>query len=256
MDLYEMDIANFKPQLIYKNEKGYAIGPISDDRKQLSLIQSITTNDNDLFIYELDSKKMTKVNERLCANRPQAFSEDHQSLFYTTDAGAEFAYLMKYNIKDGSQEKVIERDWDVTGSYTTDRGSYRVSYLNEDAKNTIEVTEIASNTKLALPDFGSQSITNIGFSADESKLRLFVGGSNTPSNLYVYDLQTKALTQLTETLSKEVDIADMVTAKVIRYPSFDGTEIPAIYYLPKQASEAAKVPALVWVHGGPGGQSR
>jgi dipeptidyl aminopeptidase/acylaminoacyl peptidase len=43
---------------------------------------------------------------------------------------------------------------------------------------------------------------------------------------------------------------------VVRYPSFDELEIPAIYYKPKTASADNKVPALVWVHGGPGGQSR
>jgi len=48
----------------------------------------------------------------------------------------------------------------------------------------------------------------------------------------------------------------LVSAEVVRYKSFDGLEIPAIYYKPHQASENNKVPALVWVHGGPGGQSR
>ena len=47
-----------------------------------------------------------------------------------------------------------------------------------------------------------------------------------------------------------------MNAKVIRYPSFDGVEIPAIYYLPHQATANNKVPALVLVHGGPGGQSK
>ena len=48
----------------------------------------------------------------------------------------------------------------------------------------------------------------------------------------------------------------MVDGNVVRYPSFDGLEIPAIYYKPHQANSLNKVPALVWVHGGPGGQSR
>ncbi|PHO01612.1 S9 family peptidase, partial [Rhodobacteraceae bacterium 4F10] len=60
----------------------------------------------------------------------------------------------------------------------------------------------------------------------------------------------------TDVLNKEINPEDLVKAKVIRYPSFDGVTIPAIYYLPHQASEDTKVPALVWVHGGPGGQSR
>lgn len=43
---------------------------------------------------------------------------------------------------------------------------------------------------------------------------------------------------------------------MVHYKSFDGLESPAIYYEPKQASKENKVPGLVWVHGGPGGQSR
>ena len=57
-------------------------------------------------------------------------------------------------------------------------------------------------------------------------------------------------------LNEDINAADLVTAKVVRYKSFDGTLIPAIYYLPHQASSDNKVPAMVWVHGGPGGQTR
>jgi dipeptidyl aminopeptidase/acylaminoacyl peptidase len=43
---------------------------------------------------------------------------------------------------------------------------------------------------------------------------------------------------------------------VVRYPSFDKLEVPALLYKPHGASAAHKVPAVVWVHGGPGGQTR
>ena len=42
----------------------------------------------------------------------------------------------------------------------------------------------------------------------------------------------------------------------MRYPSFDQLKIPSILYKPHTASATHKVPVLVWVHGGPGGQSR
>jgi dipeptidyl aminopeptidase/acylaminoacyl peptidase len=53
-----------------------------------------------------------------------------------------------------------------------------------------------------------------------------------------------------------IDSKSLVAAEVIRYTSFDNLEIPAIFYKPLNASPTNKVPALVWVHGGPGGQSR
>ena len=256
MDLYEMDVETFTPTLLYKNEEGYGIGAISDNKQYLALSKSINTNDSDLFVYDLQAKKMMKVNTEISGNSAEEFSADNASLFYTTDADGEFSSLMKYNLADETREKVLSKSWDISGSYITDKGTYRVTYINEDAKNAIEITEVATDNKLDLPDFGNQSITSVGFSRDETMMRLYVGGSNTPSNLYVYDLETKKLTQLTNTLNKDVKLEDMVTATVIRYKSFDGTEIPAIYYLPKQASAENKVPAMVWVHGGPGGQSR
>ena len=94
------------------------------------------------------------------------------------------------------------------------------------------------------------------FSENESKIRLTIGTSKSPNNLYVYNLISKHLKKLTETLSPGLNADDLVAAQVIRYPSYDGLKIPAIYYKPLVATKKKKVSALVWVHGGPGGQSR
>ena len=135
-------------------------------------------------------------------------------------------------------------------------GKYQVTYINEDAKNVIEVKDMASGENIELPSFDNASITNVGFSDDEKTMRFYAGGSHTPSNLYVYDLESEEQAKLTDVLNEEIEGEHLVRAEVVRYKSFDGLEIPAIYYKPHQASTENKVPALVWVHGGPGGQSR
>lgn len=48
----------------------------------------------------------------------------------------------------------------------------------------------------------------------------------------------------------------LVESEVTRFASYDGLEIPGILYRPKMATAATPVPAIVLVHGGPGGQSR
>ena len=255
-DLYEMDLETFTPTSMYKNEDGYYIGPISDDKNLILLIKPINTNDSDLFLYNRKEKSMTKINQNQSANSGEDFSPDGNSLYYTTDDGAEFAYLMKYNIKDKTYEKVMERKWDISGSYFTENGTFQVTYINQDAKNVIEVMEVATGKNIELPTFDSMDITDVRFSDDEKLMRFYAGGSQTPSNLYVYNLDTKKQNQLTHVLNNEIQGQDLVTAEVIRYTSFDGVEIPAIYYKPHQATADKKVPALVWVHGGPGGQSR
>ncbi len=255
VDLYEMDIEKFESKLIYQNDKGLDFNSISRDKKTIALIKTINTNDNDLFIYNTVTKTMDKINKKQSKNFAEDFSKDSKWLYYTTDQGSEFSYLMRYNIEKKTREKVLEKNWDIDGSYYTKTGKYRVDFINEDAKSKIEITDVTTGKALPLPDFKNGSITNVIFSKDEKNIRFYVGGSHTPSNLYTYNLETKAQHQLSDVLNKEIDSDHMVNAEVIRYKSFDGVEIPAIYYKPHQATKNNKVPAMLWVHGGPGGQS-
>ncbi len=256
MDHYEMNIADFSSKVIYENKDGLDFAGMSDDRKYIALLKPINTNDVDLYILNTATKEKTKINDNLSSNSPEDFSPDGKSFYYTTDDNAEFSYLMKYNLEDGTKEKVIEKDWDITSYYFTRNGKYQVMFTNEDAKTVMVVKETATGNKVEFPAINNQQILSASFSRDESMALLRVGGSNTPTNSYTYDLETKEHKKLTNVLNKEINPDHLVTSEVVRFKSFDGLEIPAIYYKPKQASAANKVPALVWVHGGPGGQSR
>ena len=255
-DIYEMDLETLEPTLIYENTEGYSIDGISEDKKYITLGKPINTNDSDLFIYTVSDKKLTKINENQSANSSSGFPNDGSSMYYTTDDGEEFSYLMKYDIATGNREKVMQKNWDIWGTYFTENGTYQVTYINEDAKNVIEIKNVGTGENVALPSLDGLDVTSVDFSDDEKLMRFYAGGSHTPSNLFVYNLETKEQTQLTNVLNNEINGEDLVNAEVIRYKSFDGVEIPAIYYKPHQASADTKVPALVWVHGGPGGQSR
>jgi len=255
-DVYKLSINDYTSEMIYQNDDGLEFSGISDDENYFALVKSINTNDSDLFIYNVATKDMTKINDNLSKNSAQDFSEDNSTFYYTTDDGSEFSYLMAYDVKTGKKTKVLKKSWDIVNASFSPEYSYMSIFVNEDAKNAIEILDAESMQAIDLPDFKNKSITSIGFSQDEKWMRLYAGGSDTPSNLYSYNIKNETLNKLTDVLNEEIDAKDLVEAKVIRYASFDGVEIPAIYYLPKQASAANKVPAMVWVHGGPGGQSR
>lgn len=255
-DIYEMDIETFTSTLVFDNSEAYNFGGISANGELMALSKTINTNDSDLFIYDIEEETFTQINSTQSGNSAEHFSLDNNYFYYTTDADAEFRYVMKYDIENQTAEKVMERDWDILNFGFSYHEKYRTVFINEDAANTLEVTETETGDQLELPEFDNAYITGIKFSKDESKAVLNVGGSHTPTNLYVYDLETMETTQITNALSEEIEQEDLVTAEIIRYPSFDGLEIPAVYYKPHQASADNPVPALVWVHGGPGGQSR
>jgi dipeptidyl aminopeptidase/acylaminoacyl peptidase len=255
-DVYEMNIDDFSSNLFYQNNDGFDLNGISRNEEYIALSKSINTNDSDLFLVNRATSEKIKVNTNLSANSFADFSLDNNTLFYITDDGAEFAYLMALDLETGEKTKILERDWDIRGARFTNNGKYMRVFVNEDGKNVIEVFKSDTMEAIELPDFGDKSITSVSFSDDDSWMRMYVGGSNVPSDLYTYNMTSKEKFKLSNVLNSDINADDLVTAKVIRYKSFDGVEIPAIYYLPHQASENNKVPGMVWVHGGPGGQSR
>ncbi len=255
-DVYKLSIEDYTSEMIYQNNTGMELSDISDDENYFALVQTINTNDSDLYIFNVKTNETIKVNENLSRNSAQDFTSDNSKFYYTTDDGSEFTYLMSMDLNTNEKTKVLEKDWDISSARFSPNYTYMTIFVNEDAKNAIEVLDAKTMQPVELPDFENKSITSVGFSMDEKWMRMYIGGSHTPSNLYSYSLEDKTIHQLTDVLNKEIKAEDLVEAKVIRYPSFDGVEIPAIYYLPKQASVEDKVPAMVWVHGGPGGQSR
>src|SRR2546428_1315909 len=89
-------------------------------------------------------------------------------------------------------------------------------------------------------------------------MALYVNGSRAPSNLYLLDLGSApgTLRRLTKNWSEDVDPANRVEAEVIRFRSYDRVAVPSLLYRPLQVASGARAPGLLWIHGGPGGQSR
>ena len=255
-DVYKMNLKDYTSKMIYQNNDGLDFSGMSDDENYFALSKTVNTNDSDLFIYNSKTNEKIQINENQSANSSQDFSKDNSIFYYTTDYGSEFSVLMSYNLETKEHIKVLEKKWDISSTYFTKNNKYMVIFVNEDGKNAIEVLDSEFMKPIDLPNFEGKSITSVGFSNDEKLMLMYVGGSNAPSDLYTYDFETKEQHRISDVLNKDIDADDLVTAKVVRFKSFDGLEIPAIYYLPHQASADNKVPAMVWVHGGPGGQTR
>lgn len=257
-DLYKMTVGDWKTTMLYQNDAGLDVSSISWDEKTLALQKTLTTSENQLSLYDIASKKTTEISEAANPGNYDAsgFSKDGKSFFYITNAAKEFAYLVQYDIAAGSRKTLFETNWDVMYSYVSENEKYRVIAINEDGKNALRILDNASGQPVAFPAIPDGDVLAVSISDSEKKMRLTVGTSKAPSNLYVYDFGSKELKKLTNTLNPEINADDLVTAEVVRFKSFDGLEIPAIYYKPLTASPDQKVPALVWVHGGPGGQSR
>ena len=255
-DLYKINIKTLSSEMVFKNDRGYNINSISNNDNYLVLSLNISRSEQKLFLFDLKRTQQIEISNQVANFSGQNFDKNDENYFYTTNYDSEFYYLMSYNLKNGERNIVFETDWDVAFSYLSKNNSYRVIAVNEDAQNKLTITNMSDQSNLNLIGFENMNINSVGFSDDEKILRVSAGSPNSPGDIYTYELSTNKLNKITSNLNSKVNPSDLVNAEVIRYKSFDGLEIPAILYKPHQASKLNKVPALVWVHGGPGGQSR
>jgi dipeptidyl aminopeptidase/acylaminoacyl peptidase len=257
-DIYEMSIADFKRTQLYQDDAGYQVGAISNDKKYIAFAKPNTTIDADIVLYNVETKELKNISQHQgdVNQSPQVFDTGSRYLYYLTDEGSEFQYVSRYELASGKKEMVEKAPWDVSYTYFSENGKYRVVGVNEDARTKIKIYDNRTGKEISLPRLPSGDITAINISDSEKLMTFYFNGSRSPNDLYVYDFSSKKATKLTSSLNPEINPADLVESEVVRYKSFDGMEIPSILYKPQGASAQAKSPALVLVHGGPGGQTR
>ena len=258
-DIYEMPIDTFKSNLFYKDETGLSLADISTDKRYLAFLKSgISQGDSDVCLYDTTTKELKNITTHSgeITNSPQEFDVNSKYLYYHTNDGNEFLYLARYNIATGKKEVVEKAPWDFQFTSFSHNGKYRMSAVNEDARTRIKIYDTASGKLVSLPQLPNADITGVNISPSETSMAFYVNGDRSPSNLYVYNFTTRKVTKLTDSLNPEITTSDLVDSQVIRYQSFDGLAIPSILYKPKQATAQRKAPALLLIHGGPGGQTR
>ncbi len=257
-DVYKMDTAKWAPSLVYKNDSNLNVGAIAYNEQYLLLTKTVTADKNEMYLYDVAKKELKKISNDAeeATYNPQGFELNDSSFYYLTNEGKEFTYVVKYNIATGTKEKVYETNWDVSYMYFSENGKYRIIGINEDGRNKVLLYNHKTGEQLKFPEVKDGDVQGVNISPSEKNMILFIASDKSPVNLWSYNFDTQTLKQLTKTLSSEVDPGDLVSASVVRFKSFDGTEVPAILYKPLTASKDSLVPALVWVHGGPGGQSR
>ena len=258
-DIFEMPIDTFKSTLVYKNETGLDVSTISADKNYIAFQKNgASPADSDVYLYNVATKEMKNITEHTgdVANNAQTFNVNSKYLYYLTDTGSEFQYVARYDLATSKSEVVEKAPWDVLYTYFSNNGKYRVTAINEDARTKIKIYDTATGKLVSLPQLPDADITGVNISPSEKLMAFYLNGDRSPSNLYVYDFTSKKATKLTDSLNPEINTADLVDSSVIRYKSFDGLDIPSILYKPKNASATNKAPALLLIHGGPGGQTR
>lgn len=234
----------------------------SADGKRLLVLETLSANESRPAIVDIASGKLTPLpgtGKKPAAFDRLRFSADGNSVYYTSDATAEFLQLQKLDLASGRSTSISGKlDWDVEAFELSPDARHLVYVANEDGISTIHLLNLANGKELDLPSLPVGVIETPSFSPDGSRLAFTLTSATSPSDVYSIDLATAKLARWTESEVGGLDSATFSSPELVRFPTFDKIKgeartIPAFYYKPKGDGPH---PSIILVHGGPEAQSR
>ncbi|MFN7129422.1 MAG: S9 family peptidase [Brevundimonas sp.] len=258
-DVVAYDAATYEHRMVFENTGGFSPAALSPDGRWLVLDKALTSANNDLYLADLTQPgepKLLTPHEGNIAYAAYDFTPDSKAVLIGTDQNGEFQQAFRHDLATGAVAPLIQADWDVSFVFYSPSGRYRVSGLNADAKTELTLLDTTANRPVALSGLPDGDIGNVRFSEDEKTIAFTVSSDTSPADIFVADLTTGQARRLTHALNPAINENVLVEATIVRYPGEGGVMIPAVLYKPKGASAAHPAPAIVLVHGGPGGQTR
>lgn len=258
-DVLAYDTTTFEYRVLFQNPGGFLSAEVSNDGRWVALEKPNTSADSDVYLVDLrgdGQPTLITPGEGAVSNSVYGFTPDSKTLVFATNAHGEFNQAWTHDLANGEQKPLIEADWDVMFVAWSPTGRYRVSAINADASTALTILDTRDGQPLRFEGLPDGDIGGVRFSPDESRVAFTVASDTSPSDVFVADLADRKVRRLTTALNPAIDESHLVEATIVRYTAEGGVQIPSVLYRPKGASAANPVPAVVLVHGGPGGQTR
>ena len=189
-----------------------------------------------------------------------AWAADGQTLYLLTDEGRDFRNLAALDLATGELRYLTDEAADCDDLAVSRDGRRLALTTNVDGYSRLDVYDISggwdTRQRIAVPDIGPCVITELRWSRDGQRLAFTRESSTAPRDIWTLrQWRWAALTQATRSATGGLPRASFVEPRLVRYPTFDGREIPAFLYTPA-GREARGLPTIVSVHGGPEAQYR
>ena len=256
-DLYEISTDGYRSERIFENDRAYQIRAISPDRRYVGLSRIVDNQTKHCYVYDRQARQLRQLTrDGPVACEPQAFAASGHVLFYTTDDGGEFTFLVRQDLAGGARRTVFKPNWDVSGANLSKDNRYLIVSVNENARGRPYLFDAATLRPVKIPNPAPDASVGLLLANNAPLALMTASNGRTPGDAYLLDMKTGKRRLLVRAQAPEVDPTDLVAGEVVRFRSYDGVQVPGILYLPKGAKRGDRLAAVIHVHGGPGDESR
>jgi dipeptidyl aminopeptidase/acylaminoacyl peptidase len=258
IDAYLTDPMSGASEMVVQNDALASLEDVARDGKYGLVSRLVSRGDNNLYLVDLKSRKETLLTPH---TGPGEFSgelaPDGKVAYLVSNKDRDLLAFARVKLgADGSAgpiEVIAERpDAEVDGFTLNETGTMAALIWNVGGKTELSFVELPSGTQTKGPELPAELAGGPRFSRDGKMLAMRIAGAAAPSDIWVMDVATKQLRQITHSPHAGVDLTTMVRPELVKFKAHDGLELSAWLYRPKTQTNAY----VVSFHGGPEGQER
>jgi dipeptidyl aminopeptidase/acylaminoacyl peptidase len=261
MDAYRVSVETGEFVLAAENKGTGYLTDVSADGRLALLYRLENRSSSDLFLVDLLSGALTLLTAHEGPGNftDARFSPDARTIYLTSDHNLDRIAFARIRLdasgNPGAMEVLQARDDAGLDEFNlTKDGSTAVLVWNVAARSELAFVDLQNGQMTPGPVVPAEVIMAPTFSYDGGRLAFTATGSNSPRNVWIYDMGSKALTQLTRSPHPGIVLDELVTPELVRFPAHDGLELTAWLYRPHNFTAPGAV--VLSFHGGPEGQER
>src|SRR5579871_5636891 len=258
-DIYVRDLASGDTRCVLEHDSSNRAGPFSPDGRCLVVQRSFSNSRHELWLVDVSGAQQARLLTSAGAEaryQDAAWTPDGQWLYCLSDFDREFTAPARIDAETGELDFLVDDEVEVD-EVALDPTGQRLAYVvNRDGAADIVVRELGSGSEQrveGLPHGAPYTYWQSGLAWDAAGRQLAISwsASRASPNVFVWTAEAGRAQQMTFAGGLGVDASTLPEPEHVRYPTFDGREIPALWY-----PAGPKAPCVVFVHGGPEGQYR
>jgi len=231
------------------------------------VIEARSNVDQDVWVVDVKSKQKKLLTKHTGDERYESprFSRDGKIVYVLTDAGREFMSLVAIDVASATRTEIVAEDHDLMAlsmprwngpAKKGDPEDLAAFGVNVDGVEKVFVVTLDNKRKLVKRSETKAEgvIGTIDVAPSGKTAYVALEGSTHPTDVYRLDLSTGELTRRTFGDHVGVDEGKLVDHKLASFKSFDGRTIS--YFTWSAASESARMPVVIEIHGGPESQAQ
>ncbi len=252
-DVFVQELSG-EPEMVWEASGYHTVADWMPDGSALIVSRHHSNLNNDL--YSLDPStgetKLLTPHEGEARFHSSNVTPEGDAIYLVTDRDGDFMRLARLDLSTLDLTYLTPDDWDVESLELSRDGRWLVAGRNVDGYSDF-VLFSGKGRRVPGPQIPRGIFGGFDFSPDSRRLAFTLVGPDRNADVWTLDLPDGEPRRLTRSSTAGIPSNTFRRPRLVRYPTFDEREIPALFYEPDEDSTA---PVVVNVHGGPEGQSR